>query len=48
MTTIAKRRSPLRFGELFTFGKFETFQKFPETSVIKPLQKCEGFFCRIA
>ncbi|MBC6411182.1 MAG: hypothetical protein GDA42_12165 [Ekhidna sp.] len=24
MTTIAKRKSPLCFGESFTFGKFET------------------------
>ena len=40
MTTIAKHRSPLRFGESFTFGKFETLQ----TSVIKPLQEGEGFF----
>jgi len=27
MTTITKRKSPLRFGESFTFGKFQTFQK---------------------
>ena len=24
MTTITKRKSPLRFGESFTFGKFQT------------------------
>ena len=43
MTTIAKRKSPLRFDK---HSLLESL-KAPETSVIKPLQACEGFFCGI-